>query len=143
MPRFPLQYEVVVDKGASSPLEIRAGHRPPLAGGPPPDFGGSDVWWSPEHLFVSATASCYTATFFAAAERAGLRVGGYRCVASGTLDRTEGGASFTGIQLALALRVVADDVERARKIALDTKERCFVARSLKCPVQVSVEVTAS
>ncbi len=143
MPRFPLQYEVVVDKGSASPLEIHAAHRPRLVAGPPPDFGGSDVWWSPEHLLVSATASCYATTFFALAERAGLRVGGYRCVAEGTLDRGPDGVSFTGIRLALTLRVVADDVERARKLAIDTKERCFVAKSLKCPVQVSVEVSAS
>lgn len=143
MPRFPLHYEVVVDKGTASPLEVHSGHRPRLVAGPPPDFGGSDVWWSPEHLFASATAACYATTFFAGAERAGLRVGGYHCVADATLDRTADGVAFTAVNLAITLRVVADDVERARKLALDSKERCFVAKSLKCPVNVSVEVTAS
>ena len=143
MPRFPLHYEAVVDKGSASPFEIHAGHRPRVIAGAPPEFGGSDVWWSPEHLFASAVAGCYAATFFSAAERAGLRVGGYHCVADATLDRGPDGVAFTAVHLALALRVVADDVERAQKLDLETKDRCFVAKSLKCPVTVSVEVTAS
>lgn len=143
MARFPIEYEVVVEKGAHAPLEVRAGHRPRIDAGAPPDFGGTDAWWSPEHLLVSAVATCYGATFFAGAERAGLRIGAYRCVAEGTLDRTAGGVAFASVRLALAVRVVADDAERARRLALETKERCFVARSLACPVTVSVDVTAS
>lgn len=79
MPRFPIEYAIEVHKNDGSPMELAAGHRPRLIVGPPPEFDGSDVWWSPEHLLVSALASCMTATFYAAAAHATLRIGAYRC----------------------------------------------------------------
>ena len=124
-------------------MELHAAHRPPIAAGPPPEFGGADTWWSPEHLLVSAAATCFASTFFAVADRANLRVGRLQCRATGTLDRTKDGVVFTSIDLALALSVVVDDAERARKLVDEAKRQCFVAKSLRCPVEVSVEISAS
>jgi peroxiredoxin-like protein len=124
-------------------MEIQAGHRPVISVGPPPEFGGRDTWWSPEHLLVSATATCFVATFVAMAERANLRVGRIQCHATGSLDRTKDGIAFTSVDLALVLSVLTDETDRARKLVDEAKRHCFVAKSLRCPVEVTAEVTAS
>jgi organic hydroperoxide reductase OsmC/OhrA len=143
MARFPMEYAVEVHKTDGATMEVTAGNRPHLVVGAPAELGGSDVWWSPEHLLVSAAASCMAATFSALAERAKLRVGGLRCRAHGRLDRVEGRVAFSSMHLALEITVLADDVERARGVAADAKTHCFVAASLRCPVELVVDVKAS
>lgn len=143
MARFPIEYEVEVERSDNRSYELLAGNRPRIMTGPPIEFGGSDAWWSPEHLLVSAVSSCFAATFFAAAERAHLPIGGYHCHAKGVLDRTESGAAFTSILLAVRVRVTAPETRRARELLEDTKKRCFVANSLKCSVDLVTEVDPS
>jgi organic hydroperoxide reductase OsmC/OhrA len=143
MPRFPIEYEVDLERSGSTTMELRAGDRPPLAVGPPSEFGGSDRWWSPEHLFASAVAACFTATFFANASRAGLRVGELRCHATAVLGRTSEATAFTSVHLAIRAHVESDDVDRTRRLLDEAKEQCFVARSLRCPVSLSVDVSRS
>lgn len=38
----------------------------------PPEFGGPERTWSPEHLFVAAVSSCLMTTFRAIAEMSEL-----------------------------------------------------------------------
>jgi organic hydroperoxide reductase OsmC/OhrA len=128
---FPLTYEVGADAGV-----LLAGSRPPLAFGPPPEFGGDAHLWSPEHLLVSAAASCFLETFHAMAKKAQLAFGDPKCRATGTLERT----GFSVIELFVELSVADVDVERARKLLIDAKSRCFVANSLKCPVELRIEI---
>ena len=128
---FPVTYEVGVDANV-----LLAGARPPLAFGAPPEFGGDAHLWSPEHLLVSATASCFLETFHAMAKKAGLAYGHPKCRATGTLERT----GFTSIELFIELAVAEPDVERAQKLLVDAKARCFVANTLKCPVELRVEI---
>lgn len=141
--RFPIEYDVELEKATRSPMVVRAPHRPEIAAGPPPEFGGSDVWWSPEHLLVAAATSCFVATLEAAARAAELPLGAVRCRGKGILGRQPDGVGFTSVHLAVDLHVTAPDVERARKLVEDTKTRCFVARSLRCPVDVTAEIRAS
>jgi organic hydroperoxide reductase OsmC/OhrA len=143
MPRFPLEYEIDIEEGSSTPLELRAANRPVVLAGPPPEFGGSDVWWSPEHLFVSAAAACFASTLFALLKAANLQVSVFRCRAKGILERTGGVIAFSAVHLTVHLRALGDDVGRVQKLVDDAKQRCFVANSLRCPVTVSAEVHAS
>jgi organic hydroperoxide reductase OsmC/OhrA len=128
---FPLVYEVTVDSGV-----LLAGPRPPLAFGPPPEFGGDAHVWTPEHLLVSATASCFLETFHAIAKRAGLAYGHPTCRASRTLER----GGFSSVELFVEVAVAEGDVDRAQKLLVDAKSRCFVANTLKCPVELRVEI---
>ena len=47
------------------------------------------------------------------------------------------------MHLTLEGTVLADDVERASAVAADAKTHCFVAASLRCPVELVVAVKAS
>lgn len=142
-PRFPITYEIDLEKHDGDPAAIASGARPRILCGPPPEFDGSDAWWSPEQLLVSATAACFTATFSALATHAKLRVGEFRCHARGTLSRVNATIAFSSIELRVSMRVLDDDVGRARLLVADAKARCFVANSLRCPVEVTAEIHAS
>jgi organic hydroperoxide reductase OsmC/OhrA len=143
MTRFPIEYQVDLERTASGSVELRAGHRPPITVGAPPEFGGSDAWWSPEHLFASAVAACFTETFIAGASREKLPVGEFLCRATAVLTRTTEATAFTSVHLAVRARVESDDVERTRRLLDQAKEHCFVARSIRAEVSLSVEITRS
>lgn len=143
MSKLPIDYEVQVHKGAVTLFELAAAHRPTLLVGPPPEFGGTDTSWSPEHLLVAAAATCFGATYFALAERARLPIGRYDCRARGTLGKGADGVAFLGIRLDVSVEVVVGDVERARALIATAKRQCFVASSLRCPVEVEARVVAS
>lgn len=143
MPRFPIEYEVNLVQGATAPFEIDAASRPSIAVGAPPDFGGSDAWWSPEHLFVSATASCFAATFFALAKAAQVGFADFRCHGKGVLERASGTIAFSAVHLTVRMRVEADRVHRVRELVEEAKQRCFVANSLRCLVTVTADIQPS
>lgn len=138
-----MEYDVALEKSDGKPMEVHSALRPRLLVGAPADLGGSDVWWSPEHLLVAALATCLTATFSALAERAELHFGEVRCRARGTLDRKEGHIAFSSMHVAMEITVLARDVERTRAVAEDAKNRCFVAGSLRCPIELVVDVKAT
>lgn len=145
MPRLPIEYEVELSKIDGDPMELRSGHRAVILGTPPPEFGGSDMHWSPEHLLVSAAASCMTATFLSMTSRASIHIGEVRVAARGTLGRTESNPKvmFTELTLAFTVRALHDDVARIQKLFDDAKGHCFVANSLACPVKTTLTIQES
>jgi len=143
MSRFPIEYEIELAKSGSDPAALTSGHRPRVLTGPPPEFGGTDTWWSPEHLLVAAAASCMTATFYSMAERVGMHVGTFRCRGKGILDRSDKTIAFTSIVLAVDVTVAQGDVTRARALLDDAKARCFVANSLRATVELIAEVSGA
>ncbi len=143
MSRFPITYDLTLERRPGSAIDVHAGRRPSLAVGPPPEFGGNDVWWSPEHLLVSAAATCFATTLIAVAEHSGIALGGLRLGAKGTLDKTESGIGFTSIRIELELELANDeDSAKAERVVEKAKKQCFVANSLRCPVDVTVNVSS-
>ena len=55
----------------------------------PPQFGGPEGVWSPEHLFVAALSSCLMTTFRAIAQASNLEVLEYTDSATGRLIRDD------------------------------------------------------
>ncbi len=137
---FPHRYELALNWKEGPTGIATAAPRPPLVVGKPPQFDGSDRWWSPEHLLLAAAASCLMATYLSLAERAKLRTISYRCGASGTLDRTEESFRFTEIRLKVALEVAPQDVEQAERLVQSAKRHCIVANSLKANVVVETQL---
>jgi len=128
---FPRTYEVTIESGA-----LLAGPRPPLPFDAPPEFGGDPHAWTPEHLLVAATASCFAATFASMTKRAHISVASYKCTARATLERT----GFAAIELAVELTVLAPEIAVAQELLVDAKKQCFVANSLRCPVDVTSKI---
>jgi organic hydroperoxide reductase OsmC/OhrA len=82
---LPHRYQVHLEQHGHDSM-LSSGSRPPLVGGPPPEFGGQADWWSPEHLLVSSVALCFTATFRSLASRTDLSPRLYSVDAEGRLD---------------------------------------------------------
>jgi organic hydroperoxide reductase OsmC/OhrA len=139
---FPHHYEVQLSTTGEISV-LGGGHRPDIVGGPPPEFDGSDRWWSPEHLLLSAVSLCFTTTFQALAARAGLRIVRLRAQAVGVLDKTPVGLTFTSIRLVVDLLVDEADRARADQLLQSAKRHCIVANALKTPVELEVLMDAA
>ena len=137
---FPHHYEVTLRSEGEGGL-LTAEPRPPILGGAPAGFDGSDAWWSPEHLLLSSLSLCLLTTLKALAARARLPLSAYVSRTEGVLDKTPAGLAFTSVTLHVDLRVAATDVERARQLLETAKRLCIVSNSLKPPVALQVSVS--
>lgn len=111
---------------------VRAGGQE-IAGSCSPEWGGDPSRADPEALFVAALSSCHMLWFLDLARRERLRVRSYEDEAEGTMD----GTRFTSVTL--RPRVDFDtEVDRPTIAALHERahERCFIANSVACPVQI-------
>lgn len=136
---FPHGYDVALkwDEGFSGTLT--AAPRPSIVGGPPPEFGGGDSWWSPEHLLLSALSLCLMTTFLSLAERAKIKVQGYSCRARGVLEKTREGIVFTSFALDVSVKGAREDALRLQELVRTAKKYCIVSNSLKPPVTLTVQ----
>lgn len=97
------------------------------------DFGGDAEKADPEEMFVASLSSCHMLWFLALARAEGIRVTAYEDEPEGTLD----GTRFTRVML--RPRIAFDgELDDARLDSLHHRahERCFIANSVSCPVEV-------
>ena len=111
---------------------VRAGGQE-IGGSCSPEWGGDPAHADPEALFVASLSACHMLWFLDLARRERLRVTAYDDSAEGTMD----GTSFT--RVALRPRVEFEgDVDEPTVEALHHRahEACFIANSVRCPVEV-------
>ena len=137
---FPHRYDVNLSWPGQGGAALDATGRRPIEGGAPPEFGGRDSWWSPEHLLLSSLSLCLMTTFEALARKARLPVIGYECRAEATLDRVESGLAFTALGLHVRVEVAPADAERTPPLLDRAKKHCLVANTLAVPVALDVAV---
>jgi organic hydroperoxide reductase OsmC/OhrA len=115
---------------------------PPLTVLPPPEFGGPEGEWTPEHLFVAAVASCFLTTFQAIARASRLEFTEVSVPAVGTLERAEDRRfRFTRVVLRPRIVILEDkDRERAVRIAEKAEGACLVSRSLSTAVALEPQI---
>lgn len=138
---FPHRYEVSLDRTGSLCARLSAPPRSHISGGPPPQFGGIEECWSPEHLLLAAVSLCLMTTFQALAHKARLAVQDYQARAEGVLDKTAAGIVFTEIALQVKLTTTPGDAERAERLLHTAEKHCIIANSLRVPVALAVSVT--
>jgi organic hydroperoxide reductase OsmC/OhrA len=136
---FPHRYEVRLEARETGAV-LQAAPRPRILGGAPAEFGGSDQWWSPEHLLLASVNLCLRATFEALARLKHLDVWGYASTARGVLDRTPAGPTFTSFTIAVELTITPGEAERARALLEKAEQHCIVANTLKVPVHLEITV---
>ena len=140
---LPYHYSASLTWGGAGAGHAAAGARPPVSVGPPPEFGGDDRSWSPEHLLLSALNGCLMATFAAVARAQGIPVDAYVSKAHAILDRTPEGVAFTHFNIEVQIACAFGDEERVRTAMTRAKGRCLVANALRLPVEVEVQVAAA
>lgn len=135
---FPLTVSLVEGRRVAVSIDGKAG----LEVVPPPEFRGPDPsTWSPEDLFVSATASCLAITFTGLAEKAEVPIASLTVDATGTAGiRPDGKFGFIRIQQRLVITTQHERADEARRLAEKAEETCLVASSLSLPVETEIEV---
>jgi peroxiredoxin-like protein len=108
----------------------------------PPEFGGTEGLWTPEHLLVLAANSCLMSTMLALAEHNRLTLVGYRADAEGRVERIPGqGYRLTEIVMRPHITVQSeDDLARAEQLLAKAEKHCIVANALSVPVRVDPRV---
>jgi organic hydroperoxide reductase OsmC/OhrA len=106
-----------------------------------PAFGGDPQRMNPEQLVVAAASSCQLLSFLALAARARIDVRSYHDEAEGEMPEDQTPVRFT--QIVLRPRIVVaegSDAERVRRLVALAHEQCYVANSLRTPVDVESEI---
>lgn len=110
----------------------------------PPQFGGPDEVWSPEHLFVAALSSCLMTTFRAIAEASNIEVLEYSDSATGRLVRDDKRLYAFDLVTLRPRVVVADEahVERTLRILDKAEKACLISRSVASEIVLEPTVLA-
>jgi len=123
-------------------LEAPGDGLPPLEVASPPEFGGPEGVWSPEHLFVASIAACLMTTFRSIAEHSGLDVLEYTDAPTGRLVRGEDGLySIDRVTLRPRVTVpVGSRIDRAVRLIEKAEKVCLISRSVRCEVVLEASV---
>ena len=107
----------------------------------PPQFGGMEGRWSPEDLFLSSLASCFTTSFNAIADYSKFEYVDLEVEVEGTVAKTTTGYRFTGLVIRPKLKI-AKEADEARGLELlnKTKSLCLVSRALDIPQELQPQV---
>lgn len=107
----------------------------------PPQFGGMEGRWTPEHLMLTALASCFTTTFQAIAEYSKFEYRDLQVEAEGEVRKAESGYRFGDIVIRPTLGIL-DESKRERASALlhRAKAACMVSKCLATPPRVEPRV---
>ncbi|HRC54935.1 MAG: OsmC family protein [Myxococcales bacterium] len=140
---FPHMYSATIDRVAVSRARIEAGQRPVLQGGPPPEFQGDEVSWTPEHLLMAALGLCLFTTFEAFAARDKLTVVSWRDTAKGELDRTASGLAFKSFVIEIDVTVAAGEAGKAQEVFDKAKKNCIISRALTPAPEVVLRIASA
>jgi len=135
-------YETTIEWTDGKRGTLTAPSRPPIASGAPPEFGGSDDVWSPEHLCVAAVNACVMLTFVTIAANSKVAIRSYSAAATGTLERVEGRGPVITRVIVKPRITVAADVERAKieRLVKMAEKSCYISNSLQAAVSVEPEI---
>jgi len=98
-----------------------------------PEFGGNPAKADPEEMFVASLSSCHMLWFLRLAREERLRVTAYEDEAEGTMD----GTRFTRVVLRPKVAFAGEvDAQTIESLHHGAHERCFIANSVNCPVEV-------
>lgn len=98
-----------------------------------PHWGGDPAKADPEEMFVAALSSCHMLWFVAIARERRLRVRSYADEAEGLLE----GGRIARVELRPKVDLDPDPGPGAiAEIHQEAHERCFLAASVSCPVEV-------
>lgn len=145
MQSFPHHYSAAADGAAEGTVRVTAGDRIGLDTAPPPEFGGPEGEWSPEHLLVASVADCFVLSFRAVARASRLEWAGLRCDVEAVLDRDDERVTrFVAFSVRPRLTLAADeDRERAEKCLDKAKRHCLITNSLNARVDLEPEIVVA
>jgi organic hydroperoxide reductase OsmC/OhrA len=108
-----------------------------------PIFGGDAARYSPEELLVASLSCCHMLWYLHLCAANRLVILGYDDAPSGVMtEDDEGSGEFVRVLLRPTVKIAAGN-DRSRALALhsDAHRYCFIARSVRFPVEIAPEIT--
>ena len=134
-------YSVSATVQPDSLVDLNSDGIPAIVVGPPLEFGGSGLDWSPEDLLVGAVAGCFMLAFKAIAAASRYEWTDLKCEVSGTLEKVDRAMQFTEITIKATLKIPADaNADRAQRLLEKAENTCFITNSLKVDPQLETDI---
>jgi len=132
-------------KGYRRDHVIVSGGKPEIPASSDPNFRGDATRYNPEELLVASLSSCHMLWYLHLCSVNKIVVLSYEDTAAGTMAEKENGSGeFVHVQLRPRITVSDDsDVERAHALHHQAHEMCFIANSVKFPVEVVAEISST
>ncbi|UYY85884.1 OsmC family protein [Alcaligenes sp. SMD-FA] len=105
-------------------------------------FRGDPDRWNPEQLFLASIAQCHMLWYLGLAAEAGIVVTAYEDRPVGSMiEQANGAGQFESVTLHPCLTITPDsDAALAKSLHDRVGEYCFIARSVKTPIDHDVTV---
>lgn len=122
---YTRDYDVIVDG------------KQPIKGSSDPAFRGDPTRHNPEDILVASTSSCHMLWYLHLCSVNNIVVLAYSDNAEGVMIEGKGGSGFfEKITLNPHITITVDsDIEKAHALHNEANKMCFIANSLKCPVE--------
>lgn len=115
--------------------------KPPLEVATPVEFRGHPGIISPEDMLLGAVSACTMTTFLALAEREELELASYEDEAWGVISHDGEAYRYTEGKVRISLGVLREeDRAKAEELVQKAHRLCFIANSVRFPVEVSAEI---
>jgi organic hydroperoxide reductase OsmC/OhrA len=123
---------------------ISAAGKPEIPASSDPAFRGDPSRYNPEELLVASLSSCHMLWYLHLCAVNGVVVVEYEDRAHGVMvEQPDGGGEFVRVELRPRVTVASGDEELASSLHHEAHEKCFVANSVKFPVEVVPEIVAA
>jgi organic hydroperoxide reductase OsmC/OhrA len=124
--------------------DITAPGKPAIPASSDPAFRGDPARWSPEELLVASLSACHQLWYLHLCADAGIVLTSYEDSPKGVMTEDAGSGTFTHVQLRPHVTIaVGADSAKAQTLHEKAHEMCFIARSVRFPVEVAPTVSIS
>jgi organic hydroperoxide reductase OsmC/OhrA len=118
--------------------------KPQIQGSSDPSFRGDRYRYNPEELLVASLSSCHMLWYLHLCSVNHVTVLDYRDSAFGVMEESDhGSGEFVRVTLRPTVKISAG-VDQAKALALHSEAHslCFIARSVRFPVDIIPEITS-
>lgn len=130
-------------KGYRRDHTIACAGKAQIGGSSDPSFRGDASRYNPEELLVASLSACHMLWYLHLCSVNHVTVLEYRDAAVGVMEeREDGSGAFVRVVLKPVVKVGAgDDVARAHALHAEAHHMCFIANSVKFPVEHAAEIS--
>jgi len=115
--------------------------KPDLPGSSDPNFRGDPARYNPEELLVASLSTCHMLWYLHLCAVNKVNVVEYADAPVGWMQEHEDGSGeFVRVELHPVVRIAEGNPEKAQALHEEAHHLCFIARSVKFPVETKAEI---
>lgn len=120
---------------------IAAKGKPEIPASSDPSFRGDPARYNPEELLVASLSACHMLWYLHLCSANQISVVEYEDTAEGVMiERQDGSGEFVRVHLRPRVTISVGNRERACALHHEAHEKCFIANSVKFPVEVEPKI---